>query len=181
MLVVTDLESAMKAAVNGMTDPAAANTALGNAISNYINTNAEVTFSWAAAQTAPPPPTGAPDPLLVANGKVSGVAIVLTPSGSTDAAASQAALASSIVAGVSAGTYTVSDPGFSVSPGSLATAPTISSLALSPTGQAEGGMLDIATKIVTWLKTLIPAAPCGGTHSVPPAVFTGSATATAIK
>lgn len=169
-LIPSALASDMKSSTLNAPDSHIALMALSNSISSYIMNNAQVMFAWVGIG---PPPTSAPDPAVVATGKISGVVINITPSMATTQAQALPMLALQIRTGVSSGIYTVDSP-WSCSPGSLIAIPP---LTISITGtNRDAAFLMFATQICTWIQGFIPPIPCSGTH----AAFTGVATPTAI-
>lgn len=169
-LIPSALANDMKKATLNAPDSHIALMKLSNAISSYIMDNAQVMFAWVGVG---PPPAAAPDPAVVATGKISGIVINISPSMATAQAPALLALATQIRLGVSVGIYTVDSP-WSCSPGSMIAIPPLS-LSISGTSR-DAAFLQFATQICTWIKSFVPPIPCSGAH----AAFTGVATPTAI-
>lgn len=171
-LVAQDLADAMIAALAGKTTPAAANTALGNAIALYIQTNAEISFSWSGASASIPPVN---DPVTTDKGVFDSCSISLTPSMLTASPAALTALALQLQLGMVVATYKMSQA-FVVSPGICSSITPMASLSISGS-TAEETMLDLATKIIAWVTAYVPSVPCTGVHGI----FAGSGTPSKIE
>ena len=172
-LSASGLKDNIKIATEGQTVAATAMTALGQAISKYINDNAVVAFSWIAALPYTPFTT---DTNTTPTGTIQGVAITLTPSMSTTQAGAFDILKTQIIAGFSIGTYTIT--GFSVSPGSLVSCPGLSSLTFNVSGyDRDVALLQLATNVISWVTSQVPTAPCAGADGS----YVGSGTVTSIS
>lgn len=156
------MSSYIMSQVQGITDPATANTVLANAIASYIISNAQVMYSWAGVS---PPPASTPDPILSITATLMG-SLSLTPSGATTPEAANLAFSSSFNAGFSTW-LVVWPPDFVLSPALLI--PTIS---ITPSGatDANTAWLSVCSQIIAGLKASTPIAT--GVHGV----YTGAAT-----
>lgn len=160
-LSASALKSKMVSAVSGKTEGDQAMVALGTAIGDYINANAEVEFSWVAFM---PPPPSTKDPASTCKGKISGVKITLTQCGSSEYSVAMSKLASDIMMGVALGKYTTdASTGFVCSYGSLATAALGLSVAISGKDQDEA-FSKLAGNIIDWITGLVPSIPVMGIH-----------------
>lgn len=157
-LNIQALKTTLMTATLGATDANVAMKKMGDAITEYILTNALVNFGWVAF-TVPPP---LPDPVIATVGKMYDVAVVLTPSKMTSAVSAMAYLANEIRLGVSIGTYTPDAP-WSCSYGTMLDIPI---LVLTPSGVADrdASFLHMATEIYTWITSYVPTVTCSGAH-----------------
>ena len=158
MLNASSLATEMKNAVGGKTDAIDALSSLSTAISEYIKSNAVITFSWIAVN-----PSGVPDPMTSASGAFTSVKIVLTPSGTDNYQQSQSQFSSQCDAGLSASMYNITDAGFSSSPASPGTTIPLA-LSIPETNSYDEAMNALASDIVDWVKQQIPSVPVSGSH-----------------
>jgi hypothetical protein len=171
MMTVAGLKEAMKAATEGKTNAADALTVLGNAIATYLKDNAAVTFQWTGTNSVSPYDTQ----VLTATGKIIALAITLTPSGAESKDPALARLGNEITAGIRAGTYTITEAGYTTSPAAMADAPQLS-ISIALTGDRDVAYTDFANDIYTQLTGYVPAAPCAGSHGT----YAGSGVVTGI-
>lgn len=152
--------------IQGLNDPAAANSTLANAIASYVMSNAQVFYSWSAVS---PPPASTPDPTVLITATVTG-SLTLTPSGANTPEAANLSFSNTLNAGFSTWTV-VWPPGFALSPALLI--PTIS---ITPSGCTDmnGAWLAVCGQIIAGLKTATPAA--AGSHGA----YVGAASFTQI-
>ena len=74
-------------------------------------------------------------------------------------------------------TYNITDVGFVTNPAAMTTAPGLSFLTISISGDnRDTAMEQLATNIINWVKALGPTVPCAGSHGV----YVGAGTPTAI-
>lgn len=172
----SDLCDAMMASVDKKTAGTEAMDALGKAISDYLNSNNEVTFAWSGYL---PPPASTKDPATSCKGSITGVAIALTQSKKTSASEAQSALSKDIIAGVEKATYTTdSASGFLCSSGPIKGAGKLSTLSLSITGPSmKEAYTQMASQIVDWFKSIKPTTALAGTHGS----YAGTATFTSVS
>lgn len=169
-LIPADLADQLATDVVGPTS-AQAFSQLGAAIASYIITNTVVNFAWVGALAAPP---NTPDPAVVATGEFVSMSFSLSPSNVPNQAGALSALATQLMAGMATATYNITQSGFTTSAALISTA---LPLVLTVTGPTrELALLQMATQIITWVKTHVPTAPCSGSH----APYVGSGTATTI-
>lgn len=176
------LASLLKTNLASATDAATANTIMGDTITSYLLSNTIFTFVWSAVQTTPPLASPPPDPITSTTGIFASLTIAITPSGATSASDAMTALKDQIVDGMSKATYRISKTGFSTSAALMSSSSTLDNLILTPSGSTSGddAMLDLCTKIITWVKQLTPAAPCTGTRTAGTFVYTGKGVVSSI-
>lgn len=153
--------------LQGLTDAGQAMNAFYSALCQYVESNAEVLYSWSATT---PPPTSAPDPMVMLRCtiKTSGT---LTPSGATDPGAAMSMFSAAL--NQNAALWTVVWPsGFVLTPAFI-----IPSIVLTPSGATDmnSAWLSVAGQIIAGLKAATPTAV--GTHGTftiptPGAIFT---------
>ena len=164
-LIATDLKNLMIAdlSIITVTDGASgALNVLATTITDYINTNAEVSFAWNAILPATPFTV---DPTTTASGTLTGISIALTPSLATTQVDGLAQLSSEIIAGVKLGSYNITDIGFITVPQLLTSAPTIDNLVISIDASTQAdSMLKLAQDIIGYITGLIPTIPVLGSH-----------------
>ena len=164
-LVATDLKNLMISDLSTTTVNDGASGALNvlaTTITDYININAEVSFTWNAILPATPFTV---DPTTTASGILTGINITLTPSLATTQVAGLAQLSSEIIVGVKLGSYNITDIGFSTVSQLLTSAPTIDSLVISiDENTQDASMLKLAQDIVGYITGLVPTAPVLGSH-----------------
>lgn len=164
---INGLANAMKLATYGIENVETALTNLGNGIATYLINNAELNFSWHGEKVNPiPPPPTLVDPVVIANGGIVSLTIHLTASHATSVQTALDQLANEIRAGVMAGTYNITDAGFSTIPLPMSDIPLLS---LNPSNASgENGRNDafafLANEIITWFTGYTPAAPVLGSH-----------------
>lgn len=182
-LVVTDLKQQMiddLASITGEDEASSALDILAATITGYINDNAEVAFSWNAILPATPFTV---DPVTTASGVLSGITITITPSLATTQAGGLSALSTEIIAGVSLGSYNITDAGFSTTQQLLTSAPTIESLSIAIDGATTqaAAMEKLAQDIIDYIIGLVPATPVLGSHASYTAPAGTGGTVTAIS
>lgn len=166
MMTPSAMASYIIGQLQGMTDPAIANTTLANAISSYVMSNAEVMYAWSAVS---PPPASTPDPMVIIKATVTG-SLTLTPSGATTAEAANLAFSNTLNTGFATWTV-VWPPGFALTPAFLI--PTIS-ITPSQATDMNSAWLAVCTQIIAGLVAATPAA--SGAHGS----YTGAASFTKI-
>lgn len=140
-------------------------------LNTYIKSSADIVFAWAAALASPP---FTPDPTIIANGKFVTCEIATSPGFLPDPITGLVDFSLKITTtfGTSA-TYTITDPGFTVTPGGYITAiPLVITPSLLP--DPDANFLYMATTIITWLKLNVSGLPVAGAH--PPYVGSGTIT-----
>lgn len=184
MMSESGLAGEIKSALDGVDNAVDSNTILGNTVASHILNNAQFTFLWAAIQTLPPvAPAVIPDPVTSANGAFVSLGMVLTPSGLSDPVAAKAHTKNEMIAGMTSATYNITDTGFlTTPPGSMSTSPTLNTLDLqiAVTTSQDSALLDLSTKIITWVKQLAPTGAVTGTHVAGGITYTGTGTVTSI-
>lgn len=161
-LVATELRDLLIENLSDKQTASEANTELGNTISNYVKDNAEVSLTWVAALPAAP---FTPDTVVSASGKILTLSLPLIPSLLTEQTSAILALKTQFITNFALATYNITDSGFVTSSGLLGSAPTISTLNLSISGDNQSNaLLQLASNIIDWIKLMIPATPCSGTR-----------------
>jgi hypothetical protein len=161
-LIASNLKDSIKNDLQGKGTASDALSALATTVATYIKDNAVVNFGWVAALANPP---FTPDPIVVASGGIIALSFTLTPSMATTQTDAMTAIKTQFIAGLSLGTYNITDAGFTTSPGLLSTSPTINTLSFSISGtDQDTALLQFATGIINWVKAQVPITPCSGTH-----------------
>lgn len=158
-LVVNDLKAVMLAATYGHTNYTTPLTQLGNAIRDYIIANAVLTFKWKATNTVDPYDTENQTP----SGKILTCPIVLTPSQATVPVNGLVYLATEIVAGIRAGTFNITEGGYSTTAQLLSDCPDFT-LTIDGTNSRDSAFNQLATQIVAQLTAYQPGTSVSGTH-----------------
>jgi hypothetical protein len=149
-----------------------ANIRMAEAMAEYIQANAEITFSWIAYSGG-----GSQDPTTSCTGRYITLMFTLTPSGAIDRTTALNAHKTQLINGMMNATYNITQSGFVTSVGIMSTAPTIGNLNLNPTGNTPMlAMESYCQNIIDWIKQLRPTALCAGTHGA----YTGTGTVIAI-
>lgn len=162
----TGLASKLEADMQGLTDNAWSQ--LGKTIGKYIQDNATVIYGWDATSSG-----GSKDPQSSYTASaITGSISISQPSGNTPAAA-MSSLSSSLTSMV-LGFSIVAAAGFTVAPGSF-----VGSFVLTPSGKTtfKDAMLDLATQVVTQIKTFVNTAELTGSHDA----FVGGTTSMSIN
>lgn len=163
MITAQGLKDLIISRTQSLDTPSGALAAVSGAINDYLNQNILVTFSWTAVA-----PNGQSDPVTTATGMVSGILVNLTPSNLSEASQVKTWFDTAIGVGIKLGTYTITDAGFAVSPGTMLDLPPLD---LSRQGNSrEDAILVLAQSIVDAVKAYVPAVPVAGTHGA----FTGT-------
>ena len=171
MLIASDLRDLLKDNMVGVTTSEEACMRMGNTISEYVMDNAELVFSWVAVG---PPPSSVPDPVIVAQGKVTFLNVMITPSGLTNPTLANQDLALQISTTTkSTGLFNINNTPenlFVTTPGSMSS---MIDLILTPSGISDPDLaiLDLCTKILNWFKTNTYTIPVTGTRA---GVYTGT-------
>ena len=126
-------------------------TPLGNAIANYIVTNAELLFSW--SDNAPA--------TLPATGNIITCTITLTPSFAGVPVNGLVWLATEIVAGIRLGTINITQGGWSTTPAIMSDCPDFT-LTIDGTLSRDNAYDQIATQIVSQITAYHPGIPVTG-------------------
>ena len=157
MITAQGLKDLIISRTQGLDTPAGALSAISGAISDYLNQNILVTFSWTAVN-----PDGQTDPVSTATGMVSGILVNITPTGLSQASQVKTWFDTAVALGIKLGTYTITQPGFAVSVGTMLDLPPLS---LSREGNSrDDAVLVLAQSIVDAVKAYVPAVPVAGTH-----------------
>lgn len=165
MLEASGMANQIIGEIDQCTDPVQANNGFYKGICDYVESNAQVFYSWVAAN----PSSGSPDPIVVIEAKLKTTGS-LSPSGATDTSSALAALSS--VLNANAALWTVEWPsGFSLSP--AFDIPTINLTASGATDR-QAALEHICQEIINGIKQATPSAV--GSHSA----FVGAATFTKI-
>jgi len=158
-LSLQDFKTALLDATDGITDTSGIGE-LGNAIATYVGDNAEVNFSWSGLN-----PQGVPDTAVTAKGKISGLSISLSLSNSDNQGNALTQMSSEIVTGFLSATCDITDVGFSTNPALMSSAPTVSSLSLSLSGDNREDVFEsLANQIISYVTGLAPLTPMLGSH-----------------
>jgi hypothetical protein len=141
---------------------------------DYIKSNTLITFAWTAALPNPP---NTPDPVIVATGEIVSLTFTLTPSMATSQPVAMNTLKTQLIAGLTLGTYNITQSGFATTPALMSTSPSLSLLTLNINGSDQDtALLQLATGIIDWVKAQVPSGPCSGNH----AAYVGAGLVTSI-
>ena len=178
MLIASDLKDLLHENMVGVSTAEDACITMGNTISEYVMNNAELVFSWVAVG---PPPASVPDPVVVAQGKVTFLNVNIIPSGLTDSVLANQDLALQISTTTKlTGLFNIDNTPenlFVTAPGSMSS---MIDLILVPSGISDPDLaaLDLCTKIVNWFKTNLYAIPVTGIRA---GVYTGTGLITSFQ
>lgn len=169
---VAAMRAAIYAVLDGRTgqDMAAVTSILtdyGNAIADYIRSNAEIVFSWNGIQPGSPPVI---DPVTSATGEFTSVTITLTPSSASTYGPGMSHFSLEVSAGMAAALYNVTQGGFSISPGVYGIPPTVFSVSGD---DRDAAFDDLCGQIIGWITGYVNTTPLLGTHGsflAPPGV-----------
>jgi len=157
-LVPATLRDNIKSALLNKDNATDALSTLASTCHDYIKANAEVSFDWSAVSS-----TSVPDPVLTATGKIITLVFTLTPSMVTSQPVAMNTLKTQLIAGLTLGTYNITQTGFVTTPALMSTSPSLSLLTLNITGNdPDTALLQLATGIIDWVKAQVPTAPCTG-------------------
>ena len=165
-MTATAMANSIKSSIYQVNDPSSAIALFYSALCDYVEANAEVFYSWVAAQPGTPP---TPDPLTVIKAQILCNGNI-TLSGATDPSAACSAFSNLLNA--AAATWIIKFPtGFALSP--CFVIPTIS---ISPSGATDmdTAWSIVCAQIIMGIKTATPAMT--GSHGS----FVGSGTFTSI-
>ena len=178
MLVANDLKNLLKTEMEGIDNADDACAKLGEVISEYVMNNAELTFSWIAFSS---PPASTPDPVIIAEGGVTFLNIVITPSGLSDADLSIDDMCLKITNTTRAtGLFNIDNTIenlFVTTPASMSS---VIDLILTPSGLSDPdeALLDFCENIIDWFKTNLYTVPVSGIRA---GIYTGTGLITSFQ
>jgi len=163
MLDYNALKNKLLTDLNNITDPTQAMQKPGQSLQEYFLQNTDFKFSWIAFS-----PNGVPDPVTTANGKFVSLQILLYPSYATDHNVAMEILRNNLIVSFTGAFYSITDPGFSVSPASFASSPLLGNLQIniSNTTDRDIAMMDLSKSLIDWIKMQSPTQPVVGSHGI---------------
>jgi hypothetical protein len=163
MLNYNALKDKLLSDLNNITDTTQAMQKLGLSLQEYFLQNTDFKFSWIAFSS-----NGVPDPITTASGKFISLQILLYPSYTIDHDVAIKTLQNSLIVAFTGAFYTITDPGFSVSPGSFASSPLLQNLKIniSNTTDRDIAMMDLSKSLIDWIKMQAPTQSVIGSHGI---------------
>ena len=154
------LKTVLLGASEGQSDGSVALSNMAGDMSAYIIDNAVISFSWVATN----PSNGSPDPQTTVTGEIISLIISLTQSGADNQPSAMTYLANEITTSFQVGSYNITESGFSTTSAIMSDIPALS-INFSATDR-DDAFDKLATQIIDWITSYIPASVCSGTHGV---------------